>query len=109
MNLVMGDTVIIYTFDSRGATGHINHCQIGKAVLAGQIRAKCYFLQTPPRLAWLIPWLYRVKGGQVKIASKSPCQLRSLFLTTYPSQDVWFRRLFLIFAPSMHSNIFSST
>lgn len=108
MDMAMGDAITVYTFDSEGVTGHINHCQIGKAVLAGRIRAKCYFLQTPPRLAWLMPWLYKVRMDQVRITSRAPCQLRSLFLMTYASQDVWFRRLFLIFAPSMHSNIFST-
>lgn len=108
MNIALGDTITVYTFDEKGATGHINHCQIGLAVLEYRLNARCYVLQTPSRLSWVIPYLYRARKNQLQIVSRSPRQLRSLFLTTYASQDVWFRRLFLIFAPYMHSNIFSA-
>lgn len=108
MNMALGDSISIYTFDAKGVTGHINHCQIGRAVATSRIRAKCYFLLTPHWLAWLIPYIYKADKNQLQIVSTSPCQLKTLFLTTYSSQDVWFRRLFLNFAPLIRSNVFST-
>lgn len=106
IGIALGDTIGIYTFDAKGITGHINHCQIGKAVAASSIHAKCYFLYTPHWIAWIIPRLYRTKQSQLRIISSSPRQLRSMFLTIYVSQDVWFRRLVLMFAPYIRTNIF---
>ncbi|TNJ28372.1 N-acetylglucosaminylphosphatidylinositol deacetylase [Giardia muris] len=94
----------VYTFDSRGASGHRHHCQLGRAAQAFHFGCPVLLLRTH---SWFESPFKKSSPTEIKYLARDRTRLRQAFATVYPSQRAWYRTLLLYFGRSVRGITFS--